>query len=55
MEAEFCIKIKVDYPSISEKTDMMKWIKTIVGDITEHLDDDVTDVELLNHTLIFRG
>jgi hypothetical protein len=55
MTAEFCIKIKVDYPSISDRQEMTRWVNTLVGDIQEHLDEDVMDVELLNHTLVFRG
>jgi hypothetical protein len=53
MKATFCIELKLDYPDIKEKHKMMAVMNTLVGDIQELLDEDVTDVNLLNHTLTF--
>lgn len=55
MHATFQVKITMSLPSVQTKEEMLKWIQTIVGDINEHLDDDIESIELLNHTLIFRG
>jgi len=55
MRAEFQVRIKVDYLPITSKHEMTSWVEKIVKDLTAYLGDSATDIELLNHTLVFSG
>lgn len=55
MKVEFSIQVKIDAPEIQTKEDALKVVSTLVGDINEYFSDDITDITLLNHTLVFHG
>jgi hypothetical protein len=56
MKAEFCMRVKMDCPAITDKEMMMKLVKGIIKDMREYMDlEEVTDMELLNHTLVING
>jgi hypothetical protein len=51
MRAEFSLHFKVDFPAQNRK-EMLSWVEALVHDVIDTFDESVTNVDLLNHTLV---